>query len=216
MPLLDQTHPLMHRSHLSSGRRHPGRLQSEPPADFNRNGWPTSIGMPGRHHRNTQVGLAPTGKRRLVTAHTLSGHSLQAAAAGRNVVRIVALETVDAPTQRPSDHFFRWIGGRDRFFFSNFGGAGAADRRMAASAARFAVSIGSDSSANRGRPKRGIWLYTEARRIEAIVSVIIHGQVGYQDSPPVPVTILFRPEPFIAPVQSTAPRSGQLCTCAIS
>src|SRR6516162_8715529 len=117
-------------------------------------------------------------------------------------VRIVALETVDAPTQRPSDHFFRWIGGRDRFFFSNFGGAGAADRRMAASAARFAVSIGSDSSANRGRPKRGIWLYTEARRIEAIVSVIIHGQVGYQDSPPVPVTILFRPEPFIAPVQS--------------
>jgi len=54
MPLLDQTHPLMHRSHLSSGRRHPGRLQSEQPADFNRNGWPTSIGMPGRHHRNTQ------------------------------------------------------------------------------------------------------------------------------------------------------------------
>jgi DNA replication protein DnaC len=32
--------------------RHPGRHQSERPADFDRNGWPTSIGMPGRHHRN--------------------------------------------------------------------------------------------------------------------------------------------------------------------
>jgi hypothetical protein len=28
--------------------------QSERPADFDRNGWPTSIGMPGRHHRNPQ------------------------------------------------------------------------------------------------------------------------------------------------------------------
>jgi len=32
--------------------RHPGRHQSERPADFDRNRWPTSIGMPGRHHRN--------------------------------------------------------------------------------------------------------------------------------------------------------------------
>src|SRR6516165_5398104 len=63
MPLLDQTHPLMHRSHLSSGRRHPGRLQSEQPADFNRNGWPTSIGMPGRHHRNTHLDLSQSPNR---------------------------------------------------------------------------------------------------------------------------------------------------------
>ena len=35
--------------------RHPGRHQSERPADFDRNRWPTSIGMPGRHHRNTQA-----------------------------------------------------------------------------------------------------------------------------------------------------------------
>jgi transposase len=28
--------------------------QREP--DFDRNKWPTSIGMPGRHHRNTQIG----------------------------------------------------------------------------------------------------------------------------------------------------------------
>ena len=34
--------------------RHPGRHQSERPADFDRNRWPTSIGMPGRHHRNAQ------------------------------------------------------------------------------------------------------------------------------------------------------------------
>jgi len=38
--------------------RHPGRHQSERPADFNRNRWPTSIGMPGRHHRNPQGGIA--------------------------------------------------------------------------------------------------------------------------------------------------------------
>src|SRR6516225_3396625 len=36
--------------------RHPGRHQSERPADFDRNKWPTSIGMPGRHHRNAQLG----------------------------------------------------------------------------------------------------------------------------------------------------------------
>jgi hypothetical protein len=38
----------------SRAPRHPGRHQSERPADINRNGWPTSIGMPGRHHRNPQ------------------------------------------------------------------------------------------------------------------------------------------------------------------
>src|SRR5215472_16189105 len=38
----------MHRSHSSSGR-------PATPADFNRNGWPTSIGMPGRHHRNPHL-----------------------------------------------------------------------------------------------------------------------------------------------------------------
>src|SRR6476469_9351640 len=32
--------------------RHPGRHQSERPADFDRKWWPTSIGMPGRHDRN--------------------------------------------------------------------------------------------------------------------------------------------------------------------
>jgi hypothetical protein len=32
--------------------RHPGRHQSERPADFDRNRWPTSIGLPSRHHRN--------------------------------------------------------------------------------------------------------------------------------------------------------------------
>ena len=36
--------------------RHPGRHQSERPADFDRNRWPTSIGMPGRHRRNPQRG----------------------------------------------------------------------------------------------------------------------------------------------------------------
>src|SRR3954470_200335 len=36
--------------------RHPGRHHSERPADFDRNRWPTSIGMPGRHHRNPQHG----------------------------------------------------------------------------------------------------------------------------------------------------------------
>jgi hypothetical protein len=49
----------MERSHPSSGR-------SATPADINRNGrptsignrWPTSIGMPGRHHRNTHRTLA--------------------------------------------------------------------------------------------------------------------------------------------------------------
>jgi hypothetical protein len=35
--------------------RHPGRHQSERPADFDRNRWPTSIGMPGRHHRNPHL-----------------------------------------------------------------------------------------------------------------------------------------------------------------
>jgi hypothetical protein len=37
--------------------RHLGRHQSERPADFDRNKWPTSIGMPGRHHRNPQSPL---------------------------------------------------------------------------------------------------------------------------------------------------------------
>ena len=47
----------MERSRPTSGRpRHPGRFQSERPADFNRNRWPTSIGMPGRHHRNPHAG----------------------------------------------------------------------------------------------------------------------------------------------------------------
>jgi hypothetical protein len=34
--------------------RDPDRHQSERSADFDRNTWPTSIGMPGRHHRNPQ------------------------------------------------------------------------------------------------------------------------------------------------------------------
>ena len=41
MPPLDQTHPLMHRSHPSSGR-------PATPADINWSGRPTSIGMGGR------------------------------------------------------------------------------------------------------------------------------------------------------------------------
>jgi hypothetical protein len=43
--LLDRVQSLMERSHPSSGR-------SATPADINQNGRPTSIGMPGRHHRN--------------------------------------------------------------------------------------------------------------------------------------------------------------------
>jgi hypothetical protein len=39
-----------------AGARYPGR-QLERPADFNRDGWPTSIGMPGRHHRNTHLDI---------------------------------------------------------------------------------------------------------------------------------------------------------------
>jgi hypothetical protein len=46
----------MERSRPTSGRpATPGRHQSERPADFDRNRWPTSIGMPGRHHRNPHV-----------------------------------------------------------------------------------------------------------------------------------------------------------------
>jgi hypothetical protein len=39
---------VMERSTPTSGR-------SATPADINRNGRPTSIGMPGRHHRNAQT-----------------------------------------------------------------------------------------------------------------------------------------------------------------
>src|SRR5712691_1763388 len=49
-PPLDPTQPFMERSHQPSGR-------SATPADINRNGWPTSIGMPGRHRRNPQWGV---------------------------------------------------------------------------------------------------------------------------------------------------------------
>src|SRR4029077_7311708 len=50
------------RDHIRpAGDRHPGRHQSERPADFDRNRWPTSIGMPGRHHRNTQLRTACAG-----------------------------------------------------------------------------------------------------------------------------------------------------------
>src|SRR5215472_14697011 len=41
--------------------RHPGRHQSERPADFDRNRWPASIGMPGRLHRNPQYRRATIG-----------------------------------------------------------------------------------------------------------------------------------------------------------
>jgi hypothetical protein len=40
--------PEMERSHQTSRR-------SATPADINRNGWPTSIGMPGRLHRNPHL-----------------------------------------------------------------------------------------------------------------------------------------------------------------
>ena len=58
---LDPMQPVMERSHPTSGRSHPGRHQSERPADFDRNKWPTSIGMPGRHHRNAQSGWSGRG-----------------------------------------------------------------------------------------------------------------------------------------------------------
>ena len=56
-PSLDPTQRAMEEITTDQrATRHPGRHQSERPADFDRNRWPTSIGMPGRYHRNPQRG----------------------------------------------------------------------------------------------------------------------------------------------------------------
>src|SRR6516162_5561555 len=49
---LDPMQPVIERSHPTSGR-------PATPADINRNNWPTSIGMPGRHHRNAHKARDP-------------------------------------------------------------------------------------------------------------------------------------------------------------
>jgi len=55
---LDPLQPIMERSHpFQRALRHPGRHQSERPANFDRNRWPTSIGMPGRHRRNLEASV---------------------------------------------------------------------------------------------------------------------------------------------------------------
>ena len=51
---LDPANPFGEITSAQRALRHPGRHQSERPAEFDRNRWPTSIGMPGRHHRNPQ------------------------------------------------------------------------------------------------------------------------------------------------------------------
>src|SRR4029077_21074166 len=68
------------RDHIRpAGDRHPGRHQSERPADFDRNRWPTSIGMPGRHHRNAQTKptscILPIGRARTAMPKASDDHA---------------------------------------------------------------------------------------------------------------------------------------------
>jgi hypothetical protein len=89
----------MHRLHPSSGR-HATR------ADINRNGRPTSIGMPGRHHRNPQPGdrritpraLRPGGRRPIPAGPAPQGGGMVKAAWFSNY----------APNERP-DKFDRIV-----------------------------------------------------------------------------------------------------------
>ena len=103
---LDRMQPLMRRLHPSSGR-------PATPTDINRNGWPASIRMPGRHHRNTHLdgvdiilqhkSAAPDGRSALWSASAdrpASRHDRRdrsARAAAKSFADAVVPSTIPAP-----------------------------------------------------------------------------------------------------------------------